>query len=313
MPPDPIWKSSFLFFSLLLLLPPPRPAIHVIPNETSHLLDPPSMCVPPCHSTKENLKNGHQSSPAPVVVAHQSLSARLAGIVRAKEGCILPLVCYAQLILTPRVNRKMVSVSARAPFTIVSAHSAPSVSSSPSVSTHPTNCTTTISRRPPVLTMTPARGRSQGRNLHLNLYADIRGSSPSGSRASSQRRPHSANSHTSAPASASVASTSGAAGTSAASGASAPERGNGKAQASAWLGTSGSDVYLEEEVPSPHPLPPPSASPHAHPHTPAVARARTRTPMAGDHTLLGGCLSAPMDGTVHWDSIHAPEHWGCHF
>ncbi|KAJ6540052.1 hypothetical protein DFH09DRAFT_1323307 [Mycena vulgaris] len=112
------------------------PVYHmVIPNESSRLLVPPS--------------------PTPVVY-HQTLSERLAGIVCAKEG-------------------KMVSESARTPFTILSSHAAPFLSPpppDPSSSTRPTNRTTTINRRPPVLTMTPAR--AQGSNLHLNLYADRR-------------------------------------------------------------------------------------------------------------------------------------------
>ncbi|KAJ6539984.1 hypothetical protein DFH09DRAFT_1396586 [Mycena vulgaris] len=163
----------------------------VIPNETSRLLAPPS--------------------PAPVV-DHQKLSERLAGIVRAKEGCV----------------RKMVSVSSRAPFTIVSSHPSPS-------STPPTNGTTTISRRPPVLTMTPTHARSQGSNLHLTLYVESRSSSSSGSRASSSRRPQSAHSQSSIPPSAPAASQSSAP-------ASASNRGKALASASAWLGEGASDT-----------------------------------------------------------------------
>ncbi|KAJ6540015.1 hypothetical protein DFH09DRAFT_1323280 [Mycena vulgaris] len=215
----------------------------VIPNETSRLLASPR--------------------PAPVV-DRQTLSERLAGIVRAKE-------------------EKMVSVSARAPFTIASAQPPPDSSSSATAAAAaaPTYSTTTISRRPPVLTMTPARVFSQGSNLHLNPCADTRSSSLAGSRASSQRRPRSAHSQTSVPASTSAASASGASGASVASAASELNRGKAAASASA----SGSDVSAsasapvdEEEVPSPspspspsparipHPLPLPPANPHAHPH-----------------------------------------------
>ncbi|KAJ6540061.1 hypothetical protein DFH09DRAFT_1396701 [Mycena vulgaris] len=231
------------FFAILLCCCR-RPRAHprdaestAIPNETSPLLAP--------------------SRPAPVVV-DPTLSERLAGIVRAKEG-------------------KMVSVSAPAPFTIVNAQSPLPLDPSSPAAAAPTNGTTTISRRPPVLTMTPANARSQGSNLHLNLYADTRGSSPAGSRASSQRRPQSAHSQTSVPASASAASGSGASGASGPSDASASERGNGKAQAQAqvnvWFGESGLEASVHEEMPPspsplplplPVPLPPPSTQEHGH-------------------------------------------------
>ncbi|KAJ7166969.1 hypothetical protein C8R46DRAFT_1272102 [Mycena filopes] len=111
----------------------PRPApldveSTVIPNEHSRLLEPPA-------------------SPASVV-DHQSLSDRLGTIVRAKEG-------------------KMVSVSARTPFTL---HDAPEQLPSSS-------STTSANRRPPILTMTPACSHGS-----LNLHSDSQSQSQSRSR-----------------------------------------------------------------------------------------------------------------------------------
>ncbi|KAJ7175003.1 hypothetical protein C8R43DRAFT_975688 [Mycena crocata] len=117
----------------------------VIPNETSRLIDPPS-------------------SPAPqITVDHQKLNDKLGTIVRAKEG-------------------KMVSVNARAPFTL---HSAYNGEDSPSPSGTAGFGSAAVSRLPPVLTMSPS-GRLQG---SLNLNANhSRGSSASGSRSSSSSR-----------------------------------------------------------------------------------------------------------------------------
>ncbi|KAJ7181272.1 hypothetical protein C8R46DRAFT_599650 [Mycena filopes] len=132
---------SSLFTQLFCCCLRPRPAppdvesTTVIPNEHSRLLEPPA-------------------SPASVV-DHQSLSDRLGTIVRAKEG-------------------KMVSVSARTPFTLV--HDAePQLPSSSST-------TTSANRRPPILTMTPARSHGS-----LNLHSD----SQSQSRSRSRSRPSS--------------------------------------------------------------------------------------------------------------------------
>ncbi|KAJ6494265.1 hypothetical protein C8R45DRAFT_987767 [Mycena sanguinolenta] len=110
----------------------------VIPTERSHLLD-------------------DSQSPA-IVVDHQKLSDKLGTIVRAKEG-------------------KMVSVSARTPFTLHDAEP-PNLNDGGS--------RVNVSRRPPVLTMTPARSHGS-----LNLYSDSRSrhSSRSCSRSSS-RQPH---------------------------------------------------------------------------------------------------------------------------
>ncbi|KAF7369864.1 hypothetical protein MSAN_00615400 [Mycena sanguinolenta] len=121
----------------------------VIPTERSHLLE------------------DSQSFHRPVIVVdHQKLSDKLSTIVRTKEG-------------------KMVSVSARTPFTL---HDA--VASNANAGGGRVN----VSRRPPVLTMTPARSHGS-----LNLYSDSRSrhSSRSGSRSSSRQpdlRSHSTNS-----------------------------------------------------------------------------------------------------------------------
>ncbi|KAJ7728523.1 hypothetical protein B0H16DRAFT_1588898 [Mycena metata] len=160
----------------------------VIPNEHSRLLDPPS-------------------SPA-IVVDHQKLSDRLGTIVRAKEG-------------------KMVSVSARTPFTLHDAEQLPSAS--------------TANRRPPILTMTPAR--SQGSlNLHSNSNSRSPHSSRSGSRASSRQpelRSHSAHSTSPAPPSATCAPLS----ESASGDSSKPP-----VDASEWFAESESDLSVEDEV-----------------------------------------------------------------
>ncbi|KAJ7469447.1 hypothetical protein FB451DRAFT_354427 [Mycena latifolia] len=126
----------------------------VIPNETSRLIPAPPGLV--AYSAGER---------GALAVDTQKLNERLGTIVRAKEG-------------------KMVNVSARAPFVM---HRAPSVSSA-SAPPSPTAPGVEVasapaprtSRRPPVLTMTPARA---------SLYAESRYSSPSGSRSSSRRRP----------------------------------------------------------------------------------------------------------------------------
>ncbi|KAJ7728014.1 hypothetical protein DFH07DRAFT_851444 [Mycena maculata] len=179
----------------------------VIPNESSRLLDPP---------------------PSPtLVVDHQKFSDRLGTIVRAKEG-------------------KMVSVSARSPFTLHSAASPTSDAADNDVRADSGLARATTSHLPPVLTMTPARSHGS-----LNLYSDSRhssdshsqSSSPRRSRSSSCRRPeqrsHSANSHS-------------------------HSSNSGKArQASEWfVGESGSELSIEEEPPSPIP----------------IARSRTATP-----------------------------------
>ncbi|KAJ7143911.1 hypothetical protein C8R44DRAFT_141480 [Mycena epipterygia] len=137
----------------------------IIPNETSHLIERPA-------------------SPAPIIVDHQTLNDKFGSIVRAKEG-------------------KMVSVSARTPFTIHSSSNADPASlaseesGSAAIDSHAiTSPRTTTSRRPPVLVMTPAQ-MSVGRGSETpymrthSLY-----SSPAASRSSSRRpRPRSPSAH----------------------------------------------------------------------------------------------------------------------
>ncbi|KAJ7625925.1 hypothetical protein FB45DRAFT_922645 [Roridomyces roridus] len=137
----------------------------VIPNETSRLLDPPT-------------------SPSTQVVDRKTLTDRLGSIVRAKEG-------------------KMVSVSARAPFTLESTSDEPdhddasSSTLNDSVSTHSDSNTTAnllrtpTTRHPRVLTMTPARRFDQFQFRSGHPWDGIserstRSTSDSGS--SSQRR-----------------------------------------------------------------------------------------------------------------------------
>ncbi|KAJ7480953.1 hypothetical protein FB451DRAFT_1238845 [Mycena latifolia] len=100
--------------------------------------------------------------PAQITVDHQALGDKLSKIVRAKEG-------------------KMVSIAARAPF-VITIH--PRSGDSGDSAAGPNR--ETISRRPPVLTMTPARS--------VNLYSYGSGTSwrSSSSRSSSHRlRSHS--------------------------------------------------------------------------------------------------------------------------
>ncbi|KAJ6521706.1 hypothetical protein B0H19DRAFT_1277635 [Mycena capillaripes] len=124
----------------------------VIPTETTHLISPSAGLSSP-------------GLPEAIAVDHQKLHDRMGTIVRSKEG-------------------KMVNVGARTPFTLQSAP-AESASAPPSSPTTPTSSAnpplpgTLVGRRPPVLTMTPARAR---------LHADSRYSSPTGSRSSSRRR-----------------------------------------------------------------------------------------------------------------------------
>ncbi|KAJ7098460.1 hypothetical protein C8R43DRAFT_251448 [Mycena crocata] len=140
----------------------------VIPNETTHLIP-----------ASEDLSS--PGLPDTIAVDHQKLNDRMSNIVRRQEG-------------------KMVNVSSRTPFTLQTAVDrtpgseaapiSPDVLSplTPTSSMFPQppstpSAATLLSRRPPVLTMTPARSRAG-----LNLYADSRYSSPSGSRSSSRRR-----------------------------------------------------------------------------------------------------------------------------
>ncbi|KAJ7082486.1 hypothetical protein C8R44DRAFT_992193 [Mycena epipterygia] len=139
----------------------------VIPNETSRLIQTPS-------------------SPVPTIIDHQALSDKFSSIVRAKEG-------------------KMVSVSARAPFTIHSSSSSstafptheesePSFNTAPDSDAHHMVSTprATMSRRPPVLVMTPARVGRGPETPYMQTHILYSSSPPAGSRASSSsslRRP----------------------------------------------------------------------------------------------------------------------------
>ncbi|KAJ7435784.1 hypothetical protein B0H11DRAFT_2295291 [Mycena galericulata] len=130
----------------------------IIPDETTHLL-PSSTGIP------------SPGLPDTIVVDQQNLNDRLGTIVRAKEG-------------------KMVNVGSRTPFTVVQVSTSPPTSStappSPNVTAPPPNhpgSSNGASRRPPVHTMTPARGANR------HLYTDSRYPSPNASRSSSRRRP----------------------------------------------------------------------------------------------------------------------------
>ncbi|KAJ7486737.1 hypothetical protein FB451DRAFT_772847 [Mycena latifolia] len=129
-------------------------------------------CSPRSRTARQDAESGGQviptettslipPPPAQITVDHQALGDKLSKIVRAKEG-------------------KMVSVAARAPF-VITIH--PCSGDSGDSAAGPNR--ETISRRPPVLTMTPARS---------NLYSYGSGNSrrSSSSRSSSHRpRSHS--------------------------------------------------------------------------------------------------------------------------
>ncbi|KAF7355940.1 hypothetical protein MVEN_00923200 [Mycena venus] len=214
-------------FSLLMRLfccgarprTPPDVQSTVIPNEHSRLLD-------------------DDESPA-VVVDHQTLDDRLVTIVRAKEG-------------------KMVSVSARTPFILHDAEQEqlPSTSnaSAGGVQTH-----VNVSRRPPVLTMTPARAQSQGSlNLHSDTYSQSRHSSHSGSRSSSRQPPALRSQSTHSSNSAHHSTTSGPASTS------ASDTRAGKAlDANEWFVESESEFSAAEDEPSSGATPTATAQPAA--------------------------------------------------
>ncbi|KAJ7889873.1 hypothetical protein B0H14DRAFT_2691143 [Mycena olivaceomarginata] len=166
-PLGPSLLTPFHFYPCITLFfcclrPPVEDDPTVIPTETTHLISPGTGLSSP-------------GVPETSAVDHQKYQDRMGTIVRSKEG-------------------KMVNVSARAPFILRSASggsastppaSLPSagISSSspptPTASVAPPPIAPSISRRPPVLTMTPAVVR---------LYADSRYSSPTGSRSSSRRR-----------------------------------------------------------------------------------------------------------------------------
>ncbi|KAK7013993.1 hypothetical protein R3P38DRAFT_1455867 [Favolaschia claudopus] len=134
----------------------------VIPNERTPLLDDPREQAPD------------------VSVDHQSLSDRLGTIVRAKEG-------------------KMVSVSSRTPFTLHDAEQP--TTSTPNEDAGGQDHEVTISRRPPVLTMTPAR--SHGSFSYLRSDSQSQHSSRSGSRSPSRQRAQSGSASSAPPSSSS--------------------------------------------------------------------------------------------------------------
>ncbi|KAJ7442889.1 hypothetical protein FB451DRAFT_1296759 [Mycena latifolia] len=198
----------------------------VIPNEAARLL-----------STSPGLPAYSAGSPEALAVDTQKLNERLGTIVRAKGA-------------------KMVNVSARTPFVMYRAPCAPLSASnfastppdppSPGYESAPAPRT---SRRPPVLTMTPARA---------SLYAESRYSSPAGSRSSSRRRPELPDRYGYANASVNPPST----------------EGSGRGTQASWFGESASasesEVEVEESaavpeddatpVPIPRPAHPPAES-----------------------------------------------------
>ncbi|KAF7297027.1 hypothetical protein MIND_00935200 [Mycena indigotica] len=234
--------AAMLFLQLLCcccLRPPPDESDEVIPNERTRLVD-------------ESIA---PAQPGPVV-DRETLEERFGGIVRAKEG-------------------RMVSVSARAPFDMHDDDDNDTRSSDgpapplPSTNDGPTGVL--LHRRPPVLTMTPARARSQG---SFSRFSDSRTSSRSSSRAPPPRTPASAS------------------GSGAGSGAGAPvrERNGLGLGASEWFAASesGSSAGIEEE---PEPSPSPSPSPPDHglrqpTSTPVAAAAAPIAALAAAHPVV---------------------------
>ncbi|KAJ7055497.1 hypothetical protein C8F01DRAFT_1158444 [Mycena amicta] len=173
----------------------------VIPNERSRLIE---------------------STPSPSAVAavdHQKLNDRFGTIVRAKEG-------------------RMVSVSSRAPFVL---HDEEVLDDDGIDQATPTPTGVTLNRRPPVLTMTPARARSQGSLFQFSDTQSITLSRAS-SRSSSRARP---------PPSTSTSNNSQSSQSGARAGPTASE----------WFGDSESGSGSIEEEPSPSPSPSPEPGP----------------------------------------------------
>ncbi|KAK7024714.1 hypothetical protein R3P38DRAFT_1050186 [Favolaschia claudopus] len=195
-------------------IPPDAPST-VIPNERTPLLDDPREQAPD------------------VSVDHQSLSDRLGTIVRAKEG-------------------KMVSVSSRTPFTLHDAEQAQLPTTSTANEDDGVQ-DVTISRRPPVLTMTPARSHGSFSYLRSDSQSQHSSESRSGSRSPSRQR---AQSGSSVPPSSSSGRRSGAA----ARRFKSPDR-------SEWFAESESEVEVsvDDESVSPTPHSPTSKTPTAPP------------------------------------------------
>ncbi|KAJ7486734.1 hypothetical protein FB451DRAFT_1168138 [Mycena latifolia] len=165
--------------------------------------------------------------PPRITVEHEALGDKFSKIVRAKEG-------------------KMVSIAARAPFTMtVYPASAPIADDSSAASSTNQPGTATISRRLSVLTMTPAP------SANLYSYADGNSRRSSSSRSSS-RRPHSAHSqrHSSNSGSASN-STSNLNGDNRTGSASARRNGNEPRAGSEVLLESASEASEADEPPAP--------------------------------------------------------------
>ncbi|KAJ7247109.1 hypothetical protein C8J57DRAFT_1360009 [Mycena rebaudengoi] len=136
----------------------------IIPNETSRLLPAsagPSSFVkhPVCTRSSHSDINSSPGLPDAVVVDHQKLQDRLGTIVRSKEGA---------------------EGSADTPISPTSPSFPVAPTASSSTTTPRTSDNVVPSRRPPILTMTPAKSQ-----MSLNFS---RFSSPSGSRSSSRRR-----------------------------------------------------------------------------------------------------------------------------
>ncbi|KAJ7636462.1 hypothetical protein FB45DRAFT_906652 [Roridomyces roridus] len=122
--------------------------VSVIPDETTHLIPKVSSLTPDSLS----------------VLDHQKLQDRMSTIVRAKQG-------------------KMVNVAARTPFTVQTAPPTPSAVPDPDPAGDTNTLSPTETRRPQVLTMTPAASRGSW-SLNPSRY-----SSPNPSRSSSRKRP----------------------------------------------------------------------------------------------------------------------------
>ncbi|CAK5266437.1 unnamed protein product [Mycena citricolor] len=119
-------------------------------------------------------------------IDHQKLQERYGSIVRAKESKMVNLTARAPFVL------QVVSPSSSTPVSPVLPNQEPAIdadmptpaakpSTSPVLSSQPI-----LSRRPPILTMTPAVVRPASR---MTLGYDSRFSSPNTSRSSSRRRP----------------------------------------------------------------------------------------------------------------------------
>ncbi|KAJ7493950.1 hypothetical protein FB451DRAFT_1491511 [Mycena latifolia] len=212
----------------------------VIPNETARLLPAPEADLLPSYSAGPPMDT-------------QKLNDRMGTIVRAKEG-------------------KMVNVSARTPFVMQRAPSPSSFASTPPDPPTPgpeSAPAARTSRRPPVLTITPARA---------SLYAEGRSrySSPAGSRSPSRRRPDPAYAYGVRAKQASTAS------------------------ASEWLGGSASEAEVEDS--SGAPVDSSSAAPEEV-RTPSLFSSWTRASDAHTHVVI---LPPQANGVALPTAVPAP-------